>query len=128
MKDKTLSPADDLRIDNLVTSVALLVARLDKHMSFERSVEARLGVVERAIPVPATYTHTQACRRLGRSPSWGYSHPEELPAPVKRNPLAYRASDVEALVIERKDVQASGSWRTPASSPRRHSQAKAAGQ
>ncbi len=59
------------------------------------------GQVERllqAVPVPETYTHAQACRRLGISSSLGYKSPELLPTPLFDNPRRYRVEDVEAIL------------------------------
>jgi hypothetical protein len=59
------------------------------------------GQVERllqAVPVPETYTHAQACRRLGISSSLGYKRPDLLPKPVFDNPRRYLVGDVEAIL------------------------------
>jgi len=59
------------------------------------------GQVERllqAVPVPETYTHAQACRRLGISSSLGYKSPELLPTPLFETPKRYRVEDIETIL------------------------------
>ena len=61
-------------------------------------LKGQMNRLLQAVPVPETYTHAQACRRLGISSSLGYKAPELLPAPLFQNPRRYRVEDVEAIL------------------------------
>jgi hypothetical protein len=98
MTESNLRPEDSLRIDNLVASVALLVAGIREDKAQRAQVLASLERIERAIAVPMTYTLKQTCRRIGCSLSWGQKNGARLPTPVSQHPIRYRIEDVEAMV------------------------------
>jgi hypothetical protein len=88
--------ADDLRLDNLITSTSLLMAGIAEDKARRARLDARLERIERALAIPAVYWRKEACSRLGISTSTGARHPERLPKPVARG--KYSVSDIEALV------------------------------
>lgn len=103
MKKPALSPDDDVRIDNLVVSQALLVAEVGREKAERKLIFASLQRIERALAVPLFYNRSEACKRLGIALSTSYKYPQLLPKPARTNPPGYRVSEVEAMAVEREE-------------------------
>jgi len=96
-------PADDLRVDNLVASVSLVLADRQKHNATLLEITSRLERIERALAIPTVYSLAESCMRLGFSVSTGRKHPERLPTPVTFLPLKYQVADVEAIALKPRE-------------------------
>jgi hypothetical protein len=100
-----VSPDQQLSIDNLITSISLVLADRQKEKMTLAEIFARLERIERAHAVPLVYSLKQSCTRLGYGISWGRKHPELLPHPISNHPLRYRLAEVEALVAQNEPVK-----------------------
>jgi hypothetical protein len=97
-----MTPDQELKIYNLTTMLALVLANRQKDQAVLEQLLTRMERLDRSHAIPAFYTLRQACARFGFKPSWGHLHPEQLPAPVGNHPLRYRVTEVEALVAGRE--------------------------
>ena len=93
-----MTPDNQLSIDNLITSISLVLADRQKEKATLAEISERLERIERAHAVPLCYSLREACSRLGFGTGWGNKHPEILPAPISNHPRRYRIEEVEALV------------------------------
>ncbi len=78
-------PERELRIDNLLSAFGALLQRERLRVQRDEQLAADLLAIRDTLAISLTYSHAEACRRMGNfGPSWGYLHPEMLPAPMKR--------------------------------------------
>ncbi len=103
MRKTVMSPDDDVRIDNLVVSQALLVAEVGREKAERKLIFASLQRIERTLAVPLFYNRSEACKRLGIALSTSYKYPHLLPKPARETPPGYRVSDVEAMALEKEE-------------------------
>lgn len=98
-----MTPKDDVRLDQIITTMSVLVLEQKRQRAALEKVLARLEVIEKARAIPKFYTHAQMCARLGISSATGYTHRDDLPQPVMTNPLRYAVEEVEAHAQRRRE-------------------------
>lgn len=91
-----MSPGQELKLDNLITELALEIAQIKNDREQRELVLARLDRIERAVGAPLTCGFTYACKRLGFSVTWGREHIDLFPKPVSAH--RYLVSDIDAMV------------------------------
>jgi hypothetical protein len=97
-----MTPADDVRLENILAELALLKAERAELRGALSRIEGALQRVERVMATPMLYTRAEACQRLGIAVSTAAHDPRRLPAPVAEKPLRYRVEDVEELASASK--------------------------
>ena len=95
-----MTPEQELKLDNLITELALEISQIQEDRRQRELVNARLERIERALVIPLVYSAAQAARRLGRSTRWLYDHLAELPKPIETDPLRFRVQEIDAAALK----------------------------